>query len=98
MLRLKVENVARAEQFQATLNGHPLQPGPHQVRYSANGRDTRIHTVKLEPYLQYEIALLPNQLRKGENLLEVTPVRLAAELATKIQLVEIELCVRYGET
>jgi len=96
-LRFKIENVARTEQFQATLNGHPLQPGPHQVRYAANGRDTRIHTVKLEPYLQYEVTLRPGQLRKGENVLEVTPTRLAAGLATKIRLVEIELSVRYGK-
>jgi hypothetical protein len=96
-LRFKIENVARSEQFQVTLNGQRLQPGPHEVRYSPNGRDTRIHTVKLEPYLQYEIALRPGQLRKGENVLEVAPTRLTAELATKIQLVEIELSVRYGD-
>jgi hypothetical protein len=96
-LRFKIENVARLEQFQASLNGHPLQPGRQRVRYAANGRDTRIHTVKLGPYLEYEIALQPNQLRRGENVLEVTPTRLTPDLTTKINLVEIELSVDCGE-
>jgi hypothetical protein len=97
MLRFKVENVARTEQFQARLNGQPIEAGQQQVRYAANGRDTRIHTVKLGPYLEYEVALRPNQLRRGENALEVTPTRLLADLATRINLVEIELRAVYGE-
>jgi len=96
-LRFKIENVARTEQFQASLNGRPFEPGTCQVRYAANGRDTRIHTVKLGPYLEYEAALRPNQLVKGENVLEVAPKRLTADLAAKINLVEVELHVRYGE-
>jgi len=96
-LRFKLENVARTEQFQTTLNGHAIQPGRQQVRYAANGRDTRIHTVKLGPYLEYEVSLLPGQLAKGETVLEVTPTRLVSDLAAKINLVEIELHVRYGE-
>jgi hypothetical protein len=95
-LRFKIENVARTEQFQASLNGHPLQPGAQPVRYAANGRDTRIHTVKLGPYLEYEVPLRPDRLRKGENVLEVAPTRLIAGLAAKINLVEIELQVRYA--
>jgi len=41
--------------------------------------------------------LLPGQLAKGETVLEVTPTRLVSDLAAKINLVEIELHVRYGE-
>lgn len=96
-LRFKIENVARREQFQVSLNGRAIEPGNLQVRYGANGRDTRIHTVRREPYLQYEIALRPNQLCKGENLLEVKPTRLTPELAGKISLVEMELRVAYGQ-
>ena len=88
-------NVARTEQFQVSLNGHPLEPGRQKVRYAANGRDTRIHTVKLGPYLAYEVSLRPDQLRKGENVLEVTPTRLIPDPVTKINLVEIELHVSY---
>jgi hypothetical protein len=95
-LRFKIENVARTEQFRAKLNGQPIEAPQQQVRYAANGRDTRIHTVKLGPYLQYEITLQPAQLRKGDNLLEVVPTKLLPELATKINLLEIELLVRYG--
>lgn len=56
---------ARSEQFQASLNGQPIEAVQQQVRYAANGRDTRIHTVKLGPYRSYEATLRPNQLTKG---------------------------------
>jgi hypothetical protein len=96
-LCFKIENVARTERFQASLNGQPIEPDGQQVRYAANGRDTRTHTVKLGPYLEYEISLRPDQLRKGENVLEVTPTRLIPELTMKINLVEIELRVGYRQ-
>ena len=95
-LRFKIENVARTERFQASLNGRPIEPGRQTVRYAANGRDTRIHTVKLGPYLEHEVSLQPSQLLRGENVLEVTPTRLAADLTATINLVEIELRVAYG--
>jgi hypothetical protein len=95
-LSFKIENVARSETFQITLNGRPVEPPDEAVTYAANGRDTRIHTVKLGPYLRYDVSLKPGQLKKGENTLEVTPGRLIADLAGKIGLVEIELSVRYG--
>jgi len=94
-LRFKIENVARTEQFQASLNGQPIDASQQQVRYAANGRDTRVHTVKLGPYLEYEITLQPPQLTKGENHLKVTPTKLQSDLATKINLLEIELLVGY---
>jgi len=95
-LSFKVENVARSETFEITLNGHPIEPADEAVTYAANGRDTRVHTVKLGPYLRYDVSLEPDQLKKGENALEVRPARLIADLAGKIRLVEIELSVRYG--
>jgi hypothetical protein len=94
-LRFKIENVARTEQFQSSLNGHRIEPGRQQVRYAANGRDTRIHTVRLGPYLEHEVAVRPAQLLKGENVLEVVPTRLAADVAGKINLVEVELLLCY---
>ncbi|MBM3243089.1 hypothetical protein FJZ31_43070 [Candidatus Poribacteria bacterium] len=94
-LRFKLENVRGDEQFQASLNGQPVNARQQQVRYAANGRDTRLHTVTLGPYLEYDITLQPSQLRKGENRLQVTPTRLAPELTTTINLLEIELLVSY---
>jgi hypothetical protein len=96
-LRFKIENVARTEEFQVSLNGRPLDAAQQEVRYAGNGRDTRLHTVNLGPYLEYTLSLRPNQLKKGENLLEVTPKRLIPELQAKINLVEIELLVSYGK-
>jgi hypothetical protein len=52
------------------LNGRPIDTSRQQVRYAANGRDTRIHTVTLGPYQEQVLALQPAQLRKGENILE----------------------------
>jgi hypothetical protein len=94
-LRFKIENVARTELFQVKLNGHPVEPRRQQISFAANGRDTRIHTVSLGPYLEYKVSLHPNGLRKGENILEITPIRLVRDLPAKINLVEIELNVDY---
>lgn len=94
-LRYKIENVARHEQFEANLNGRKIDPKRFSVRYAANGRDTRIHTVALGPYLEYDLAVQPRELVKGQNVLEVTPSRLTADIAGKINLVEIELQVAY---
>jgi hypothetical protein len=95
-LRFKVENVMRSERFAISLNGRRFEPGTLRVRYAANGRDTRIHTVTLLPYLQYEVALRPADILRGENVLEVTPERLIADLLGKINLVEVELSVSYA--
>ena len=95
-LRLKVENVMRDERFAMSVNGQPVAAEQMQVRYAANGRDTRVHTVTLLPYLEYEIALKANQLGRGENRLEVAPQRLVPALTATIQVRELELVVRYA--
>jgi hypothetical protein len=94
-LRFKIENVMRTEQFDVKINGATSDATRQKVRYAANGRDTRVHTVALGPYLEFEIVLHPDQLRKGENTLEIAPVRLEPGLAGKIHLAEIELLVDY---
>ena len=95
-LRFKLENVMRHERFAPSVNGQPIEPDQQQVRYAANGRDTRVHTVALRPYLEYEISLRPSQLCDGENVLEVVPTKLVSELATTVNVREIELQVSYG--
>lgn len=95
-LRLKVENVARTEQFNIAVNGRPIAAENLRVLYAANGRDARIHTIKLQPYLLYEIALDPSLMKQGENLLEVEPSRLLPWLRDTISLLEIELIARYA--
>jgi len=96
-LRFKIENVARTERFQVVLNGQPIDPAEQKVLYASHGRDARIHTVTLEPYQEYEVALQPAHLRKGENRLEITPTKLLPELEQPIRLREIELWVHYGD-
>ncbi len=96
-LRFKIENVIRGERFQASLNGQPIEPTQQRVRYAANGRDTRTHSVTLGPYQEFEISLEPGQLRKGENMLEITPVLFDQKLTTTINLAEVELIITYKE-
>ena len=73
----------------------PFEAAAQRVCYAANGRDTRIHTVAIGPYLEYEILLRPDQIVSGENLLKIAPTRLTAGLAGKINLIEVELHVTY---
>jgi len=94
-LRFKIENVARSEQFEISLNGKLISAEQQRVLYAANGRDTRIHTVKLEPYSLCSLSLKPGQLKKGENTLSVRPAKLNPDLAGDIYLLEIELIVKY---
>lgn len=96
-LRFKIENVARMEQFDLKINGTTVDAANRNARYAANGRDTRVHTVALGPYLEFEIALRPNQLRRGENTLEIAPIRLEPGLTGKINLTEVELLVDYPD-
>lgn len=95
LLRFKIENVYRTESFQTSVNGRVIASNVQRVRYAANGRDTRIHTVTLGPYQEIEIPLAAEQLVRGDNTLEVGAAQLAAGTAGKINLAEIELVVRY---
>jgi hypothetical protein len=95
VLRFKIENVARSDRFQVSLNGQAIEPDSTLLQYAANGRDLRIHTVALGPYLEYTIALEAAQLRRGDNRLAVAPTALASPPATALRLVELELQVSY---
>lgn len=94
-LRFKVENVARTEAFAIALNGNTIDPGAMTVRFAGSGRDTRMHTVSLAPFLEFEIALRADHIARGENSLVVTPAKLDPAIGGKINLTEIELTVRY---
>jgi hypothetical protein len=96
-LKFKIENVVRSETFEIYLNDKQVDLSGQQVWYAANGRDTRVHTVQLGPYLEYEISLHSNQLRAGENTLEVRSSRLVPGIPGQIHLTEIELFVRYSK-
>ncbi len=95
-LRFILEHVTRTEQFDICLNGRKIEPGAMQIRYAANGRDTRIHSVTRGPYQEYEIPLGKDWMVRGENKLEVTPRRLDSDLPGKIYLFEMELDVSYA--
>ena len=73
LLRFKIEHVARSEQFEVVLNGRRINPQDQSVLYASNGRDTRIHTVKLGPYLYYEISLKPAHWRRAATRLRSSP-------------------------
>ncbi len=95
-LKCKLENTVRSERFALRLNGQPIAENQMTLRYASNGRDTRMHTVTLGPYLEYEVVLNPSQLKAGENVLEVMPTKLRPDLKPKIHLLELELSVVYA--
>ncbi|NUQ62086.1 MAG: hypothetical protein HUU20_06340 [Pirellulales bacterium] len=95
-LKFKLENTVRSERFSLRLNGQPIAEKQTTLRYASNGRDTRMHTVTLEPYLEYEVVLNPSQLKSGENALEATPTKLRPDLKPKIHLLELELSAVYA--
>ena len=96
VIRFKLENVARSEQFEVSLNGRPVDPGRRSIRYAPNGRDTRIHTVKIGPYQQYDLSLGSEELLRGENVLEIKPIKLLPGIIEKVNLIELEVMIRYG--
>jgi hypothetical protein len=95
-LKFKLENTLRSERFSLSLNGRPIDARRTTLRYASNGRDARMHTVTLGPYLEYEVALAPEQLNAGENVLVVTPTKLIPGLKPAIHLLELELSVEYA--
>ncbi|HPV24944.1 MAG TPA: hypothetical protein PLJ65_12270, partial [Casimicrobium sp.] len=64
-MKFKIENVFRTERFAITLNGKPVDESALTIRSAAGGRDTRMHTITLGPYLEYELAPKAEELVRG---------------------------------
>ncbi|MBI5394129.1 MAG: hypothetical protein HZA91_02405 [Verrucomicrobia bacterium] len=94
-LKLKTAGVTTREQFSFTLNGRPVPPNRIRRLHASGGRDARIHSVVLQPYSQFVFNLSHDMLRRGENQLTVTPDEKEPDLTGKIDLVEMELLLRY---
>lgn len=95
-MRFKLENTARSERFALKLNEQPILDEQTSLRCAANGRDTRMHTNTLGPFLEYEVQLKPTQLKSGVNELVVSPTKLRPDLSQQIHLMELELTVEHG--
>jgi hypothetical protein len=95
-LRFKLENVARTEQFRASLNGRPINLTGQIVRFIADGRKSQAAEDLLGPYLEYQISLMPNEIRKGENMLAITPIEFERDQNVAVNLREIELEFAYS--
>lgn len=91
VLKFKIENVFRTERFSIMLNDKPIDDAALTIQSAAGGRDTRMHTITLGPYLEYELALKPQDLISGENTLTVTPKELTPNFSGTINLREISL-------
>ena len=85
----------RDEQFSVRLNGQHVAVSQPQVRYAANGRDSRLHSVPFGPYLQFEIAVRPQQMKRGTNQFVVQAKTLVPTLTKRMELREVELSVGY---
>jgi hypothetical protein len=94
-LKLKTVGVTTNEQFTFTLNGQPLAKDRIQRLHSPGGRDARIHSIPLAPYSQFEFNLSRDMLRRGENQLAVSLTNKESDLTGKVELLELELLLRY---
>jgi hypothetical protein len=94
-LKLKTVGVTTREQFSFTLNGKPILA---KRLHSPGGRDARIHSIPLQPYSQFIFTLAPDMLHRGDNQLTVSLVEKEPDVTGKIDLVEMELLLRYGVT
>ena len=94
-LRVKVEGVTARGQFAFALNGKPVAPDCVQRLHAPRGRDTRVHSVPLEPYSQYVLLLSGGELHHGINVLTVALTERDPDLFGTVGLVELELALRY---
>jgi len=94
-LKLKTVSVTTREQFAFNLNGQPIASERIRRLHSPGGRDARIHSIKLEPYSQFEFNLSRDMLRRGDNRLTVSLNNKESDLTGKIELLELELLLRY---
>jgi hypothetical protein len=94
-LKLKTVGVTTRERFSFNLNGQPIASERIQRLHSPGGRDARIHSIPLQPYSQFVCKLSPEMLRRGENQLAVSLDEREPDLTGKIDLVELELLLRY---
>jgi hypothetical protein len=95
-LELKLVGVTICDRFEFRVNGELVEESRLRRLHSANGRDARLHSVRLEPYSQYTIALDPAALRRGDNRLTVSLVEGEPDLLGTIEVREVALSVRYG--
>jgi hypothetical protein len=94
-LKLKTVGVTTNEQFTFTLNGQPIASERITRLHAPGGRDARIHSIPLAPYSQFEFNLSRDMLRCGENRLVVSLSNKEPDLTGKIELLELELLLRY---
>jgi hypothetical protein len=94
-LKLKTVGVTTHERFSFTLNGKPIPGDRIQRLHAPDGRDARIHSVPLQPYSQFVFRLAPEMLHRGDNQLTVFLDEKEADVTGKIDLVEMELLLRY---
>ena len=94
-LKIKTVGVTSRERFTVALNGKPL-PGERIRRlHASDGRDARIHSIKLEPYSQFIFGLAPEMLCRGDNRLTVALAEQEPDVTDAIELLEMELLLRY---
>ncbi|MCX6910602.1 MAG: hypothetical protein NTY01_21530 [Verrucomicrobia bacterium] len=90
-LKLKSVGVTTREQFSFSLNSQPIASERIQRLHAPGGRDARIHSIKLEPYSQFEFDLSRDMLHSGDNRLTVSLTDKESDLTGKIELLELEL-------
>lgn len=82
--------VTTQDQFEFRLNDLPLCV---QRSHCFKGRDARLHPEKILPYSIFHASIPKNQLKNGENQLELQLLKTEANLNYPIELRELELKV-----
>ncbi len=95
-LELKLVGVTIHDQFGFALNGEAVTPARVRRLHSANGRDARLHSVKLDPYSLYVLDLDHAHLLQGVNRLSVRLIASEPDLLGAIEVREVKLSVGYG--
>ncbi len=94
-LKLKAVSVTVFDEFAFSFNGRPLSADRVQRLHAPGGRDTRVHSVPLDPYSEFVIDLDAGWFAAGENALTVSLVKADPDLFSSIALRELELILRY---
>jgi hypothetical protein len=94
-LQVKAVNVTTSDEFSLSLNGRAIDGARIRRLHAPGGRDVRIHSIPLQAYSQYVVALAPDMLQRGENRLAISLRKGDPGLVGSIELVELELFLHY---
>ncbi len=95
-IEVKTVAVTSLDEFAFTLNGVDVAADQIERLHAYGGRDSRVHSIPLQPYSIYTLEVDPAALVRGENRLTVTMTQSVPELAEDVDMREMVVSVRYN--